>query len=895
MKNLLKYLLPFVLVLCPFSAKAQTTWDFTNVNILTGGTETVQSGGNLTLAAGSSMTVNLTGYGNNKLLGLTSSGGAVGVIGLGAGMSISGGNLVAASSTSANPSATVGTSAVNGVATTFMTSDSAPAINLAMVPTWTGQHTFSPTAAKTSGTGYDAGIDVTPTLNQRNAANFYGIHMNETVTQAGTGTQDLEWLGIGGSVLWEVNKLGNVVTGGWAASPIGSSYGGAGTVSGVLSANGSGVVSAAISGTGITIASQTISLASITSGYVVGNNTGSGATPQGVSLSSMIDTIGLTQGDILYRNGSSWTVLAPATVHNVLESGGASANVDWTGTPTFSQLTLSGASLPILSAASTVANNNELVDLLSTNGPDSDQSYIYLGQSKATQKSAIIDFYLGTSGNSYNDSQLAIGFYGETPTSDFDLKKGGVLSLGGTSSTFTENGTTASTSITTGAIVDAGGLGVSLGAYIGNALNVAGTAYTYGALPSGATTAGTAITVPATTYTVTGTNTATNFQATYLGIPTFTNASAGTITNAATLTIAGAPVAAGSQIITNAYAINVLAGAVNLGSGAITSTGSIVLNSATGGSQGAGTINATGIYVNGVSIGTSVLSSNNTWTGTNAFNNTVSGTGITALFASPPAIGGTTAAAGSFTTLSASGTSTLTGNVSANAITLGTASGGQIFNTVNAGANDVGFGLINTGGSSFLGIEGSAGGYWITGTAAYGLSLVSGAGRNLYLGTNGNYLALTLDTSQNATFAGEIVGYKGITTAGLGVPVVVASANISAQSSNATITSYSNPATDADFDVRAQMSVTASTTLITTITCTYTDVANVSRTMVMPIQSLAGTFVAAGAISGAGASIWETPTMHIRAKASTTITLLTSSGTFTAVTYSASGVITKLN
>lgn len=44
--------------------------------------------------------------------------------------------------TSANPSAKVGPTAVNGTATTFMLSDAAPAINLTAAYTWTGQHTF---------------------------------------------------------------------------------------------------------------------------------------------------------------------------------------------------------------------------------------------------------------------------------------------------------------------------------------------------------------------------------------------------------------------------------------------------------------------------------------------------------------------------------------------------------------------------------------------------------------------------------------------------------------------------------------------------------------------------------------------------------------------------------
>jgi len=43
----------------------------------------------------------------------------------------------------ANPSASVGTSAVNGSASTAMRSDGAPAINQTMTPTWTGKHTFN--------------------------------------------------------------------------------------------------------------------------------------------------------------------------------------------------------------------------------------------------------------------------------------------------------------------------------------------------------------------------------------------------------------------------------------------------------------------------------------------------------------------------------------------------------------------------------------------------------------------------------------------------------------------------------------------------------------------------------------------------------------------------------
>ena len=63
----------------------------------------------------------------------------------------------------ANPSASVGLAAVNGSAGTFMTSDSAPALNQAIVPTWTGLHTFnvspsSPFSSTSERFGYGAGI-----------------------------------------------------------------------------------------------------------------------------------------------------------------------------------------------------------------------------------------------------------------------------------------------------------------------------------------------------------------------------------------------------------------------------------------------------------------------------------------------------------------------------------------------------------------------------------------------------------------------------------------------------------------------------------------------------------------------------------------------------------------
>ncbi len=50
----------------------------------------------------------------------------------------------------ANPTASVGLTAVNGSAATAMRSDGAPALSQAIAPTWTGNHTFTPASGNTS-------------------------------------------------------------------------------------------------------------------------------------------------------------------------------------------------------------------------------------------------------------------------------------------------------------------------------------------------------------------------------------------------------------------------------------------------------------------------------------------------------------------------------------------------------------------------------------------------------------------------------------------------------------------------------------------------------------------------------------------------------------------------
>ena len=138
--------------------------------------------------------------------------------------------------------------------------------------------------------------------------------------------------------------------------------------------------------------------------------------------------------------------------------------------------------------------------------------------------------------------------------------------------------------------------------------------------------------------------------------------------------------------------------------------------------------------------------------------------------------------------------------------------------------------------------------------------------------------------------AGATVTIGANANAGLGVPNIVKAGRVTAQSAaNSNISQFTVGAADGSFEVSMNMNVTAATVLSTSLNCDYTDESNTARTMIFPTTSLSGTFLSGGLITATGA--FETPVMHIRCKASTTITLYTAIGTFTSVTYTAEGII----
>lgn len=135
---------------------------------------------------------------------------------------------------------------------------------------------------------------------------------------------------------------------------------------------------------------------------------------------------------------------------------------------------------------------------------------------------------------------------------------------------------------------------------------------------------------------------------------------------------------------------------------------------------------------------------------------------FSAIFAAPPAIGGTTPAAGTFTTLSATdlsvtGTGSFTG--SAATLTQSLSAGGT-----TTGANY--WTISNTGGNLRLGVDNSTGVSLITGGTAYGGVVGTNNNTTLHLISNGTSIAQITTTGLAVTGTVNINGTAASTTAG---------------------------------------------------------------------------------------------------------------------------------
>lgn len=101
---------------------------------------------------------------------------------------------------------------------------------------------------------------------------------------------------------------------------------------------------------------------------------GGAVTPLGgtVTASTILDSIGNTQGNVAYRGASGWVVLAPGANGQVLTSGGGSANLSWT-TPAGG----GGAALLIANNLSDLNNFATARSNLGVTATGSDTTYAY--------------------------------------------------------------------------------------------------------------------------------------------------------------------------------------------------------------------------------------------------------------------------------------------------------------------------------------------------------------------------------------------------------------------------------------------------------------------------------------------------------------------------------------
>lgn len=125
------------------------------------------------------------------------------------------------------------------------------------------------------------------------------------------------------------------------------------------------------------------------------------------------------------------------------------------------------------------------------------------------------------------------------------------------------------------------------------------------------------------------------------------------------------------------------------------------------------------------------------------------------------------------------------------------------------------------------------------------------------------------------------------------LPGITSTSRFTGQTAAKSLTAYTVGAADSSFLVSANVLVTTATVHAFTVTVTYTDEGNTSRTVTMQFSNLAGAFVTSIA-NAAGTVPYEGVPLHIRAKAGTTITVA-STGTFTTVTYNIEDVITRIN
>lgn len=255
------------------------------------------------------------------------------------------------------------------------------------------------------------------------------------------------------------------------------------------------------------------------------------------------------------------------------------------------------------------------------------------------------------------------------------------------------------------------------------------------------------------------------------------------------------------------------------------------------------------------------------------------------------------------------GTWTASGTWALPAFTAGgliTSSAGATFNMTSTGivATTTGSGTTvaatftedqSAGSASAVVVKNNTNFAWTGTTGILQVKLANGSDTgvvlNLLNAGSGDYIRG--DSNFRLAKSGKTTIYATVTTAGWGQPAIYGSGRAEAQTARSSaLATYTVGAADGSFEVSGNVNVTASATHSFSLDVVYTDETNASRTLVLPMAQLAGSFVTTGLITNVtGTGPYESPIMHIRCKAATSITIRPNAGTYTSVTYNAEGLI----
>lgn len=217
-------------------------------------------------------------------------------------------------------------------------------------------------------------------------------------------------------------------------------------VTGTLPVGNGGTGATSFNSNGVLVGNNT-SAVQVTSagstGDVLAGNTSSAPTFQGIA--AVLDNIGATQGQVLYRNGSTWTALNPGNSGQVLSSGGAGSNPSWidvAGTGTVTSIDVSGGTTGLTTSGGPITTAGTITlagTLITSNGGTGLSSYtqgdiLYYNSSTALSKLAKdtnATRYLSNTGSSNNPAwaQIALttGVTGTLPVANGGT---GITSLG---------------------------------------------------------------------------------------------------------------------------------------------------------------------------------------------------------------------------------------------------------------------------------------------------------------------------------------------------------------------------------------------------------------------------------------------------------------------------------